>query len=482
MNFTGFMTELHNITTTPTDEGTSGLSSAFGILKQKISAAFREPEPEPWERSAVLRSFSVVVDIPDALSWLSRQALFPRLFWMNREKSEWIAGIGEADRIELTVSGPNDRSFILLEQVMQGKNPHARYIGGFCFNNLQPQNSLWEGFSPSLFILPLITVSGTPSETTLSCSLWLTPGADRDAQYRRLIDAIDSVDPSCLPTDSELPDLIRISYSPDREQWIDNCRQALKTFESGEMEKVILARQTELEFSATVPAIRFLMNYPFPESSTYRFYFEPVEGRAFFSFTPERLYRRDGDRILTEALAGTVTKEAIKADDSAASELLLNSEKDVREHRFVKDTILRELQPVCSDIHMEETVQVLQLSHLAHLYTRCMATLKPEFRNDSTVLRHLHPTPAVGGVPRKESMQLILSLEPFCRGWYAAPVGWLSRDAAEFAVGIRSALASENRVYIYSGAGLVQGSDPDSEWEEVDQKIGEILAITKQAT
>ena len=185
---------------------------------------------------------------------------------------------------------------------------------------------------------------------------------------------------------------------------------------------------------------------------------------------------------LTEALAGTVTKEALKADDHTASELLLNSEKDVREHRFVKDTVYRELQPICSDIDMEETVQVLQLSHLAHLYTRCRAKLKPEFRNDSTVLRQLHPTPAVGGVPREGSMRLILSIEPFCRGWYAAPVGWMSHEAAEFAVGIRSALVSDGKVYLYSGAGLVEGSDPYSEWEEVDQKIGEILAIMKPTT
>jgi len=480
MNFTGFMTELLN--NMPADSRTVTISSALDLLKSFVRKALGEPEIEPWNRKPVLRTFSVAIDMPDVLAWLSRQELYPRLYWMNREKNEWIAGIGEADRIELNGSGPNDRSFLLLEETMRLKHPGARYIGGFCFNNMQPQNELWKGFSPSLFILPLIGIEGNETEATITCSLWLEPGMERDAAYLRLIDTLESVDPSCVPSDVELPELIKIAYSPDREQWIMSCRKALKAFESGEIEKMILARQTELEFSGQVPAIRFLMNYPFPESSTYRFYFEPVRGHAFFSFTPERLYRRDGDNLLTEALAGTVTKEALKADDNTASELLLNSEKDVREHRFVKDTIFRELQPVCDDIDMEETVQVLQLSHLAHLYTRCHARLKPEFINDSTVLRQLHPTPAVGGVPRKESMQLIVTLEPFCRGWYAAPVGWLSRDAAEFAVGIRSALVNEDHVYIYSGAGLVQGSDPDSEWEEVDQKIGEILAITKQTT
>lgn len=467
---------------TPAESGTSTLATAFGTLRSMVDEAMHAAEREAYGQEPVLRSFSIAVEPTDALAWLSRQELFPRLYWMNREKSEWCAGIGAADRIELTGSGPNEQSFLRLENEMKGKPAGARYIGGFCFNNRQPQNALWKGFSPSLFILPLVTVEGSDSETRLTCSLLLNPGDDRDAAYRKLLEALGSVDSSSVPAEDELPGIVDISYSPDRPQWIENCRKALKGFEKGEMEKVILARQTELEFTARVPALRFLMDYPFPESSTYRFYFEPAEGHAFFSFTPERLYRRDGDRLLTEALAGTVTKEAIKADDNTASELLLNSEKDVREHRFVKDTIKRELEPVCSRIDMEESVQVLHLSHLAHLYTRCRATLKAESANDSTVLAQLHPTPAVGGVPREASMSLIASLEPFCRGWYAAPVGWLSRESAEFAVGIRSALVSGSRMYIYSGAGLVQGSDPEAEWEEVDQKIGEILAITKHAT
>ncbi len=480
MNFTGYMTEEHKHIAA--DDSIHPMEKALELLKGQVRSALRSQ----WEGEGGLQgllTFRVPVATPEALGWLSRQKLFPRLYWMNREKSEWVAGIGEADRIELTGSGPNDRSFKLLEQAMQGKDPHARYVGGFRFNNIQQQNELWEGFSPTLFILPQITLEGSRTAAMLTCSLWIGPDTDRDEAVRRLLDALDSVDCSCVPADgAQLPELLGTTYSPDREEWIGCCRKVLDTIQSGEMEKVILARQTGLDFAGPVPAIRFLMDYPFPESSTYRFYFEPFEGHAFVSLTPERLYRRDGERLLTEALAGTVTKEALKADDHTASELLLNSEKDVREHRFVKDTIHRELQPVCSVIDMEETVQVLQLSQLAHLYTRCTAMLKPGSGNDSTVLRQLHPTPAVGGVPREASMQLIASLEPFCRGWYAGPVGWMSRDAAEFAVGIRSALVNGERVFLYSGAGLVRGSDPDSEWEEVDQKIGELLAVTKQAT
>jgi menaquinone-specific isochorismate synthase len=467
----------------PADDSMLMMQKALQLLEESVKAALQQPHPPAGnDGQPVLETFAAPIGTVDATRWLSNQKLFPKLFWMNREKSEWIAGIGEADRIEITENGPNNLSFLLLEEAMKQKNPHARYIGGFCFNNLQKQDRLWTGFSPGLFILPLVSVEHRDGKTSAVCSLWLKPGDSRRKALENLLLTLSSLTSSETMEPSGIPEMTQVSYCPDKPQWVESCERILRKFDESNLDKVILARQTELAFSGKVPAVRFLLDYPFPDNSTYRFYLEPSEGHAFISFTPERLYRRDGDMLETEALAGTVTKGSIEADDHAASELLLNSEKDIREHRFVKDTIYQELQPVCSDIDMQEEVGVLQLNRLAHLYARCRAQLKPEFRNDSTVLRQLHPTPAVGGVPREEAMALILSIEPFCRGWYAAPVGWLSQDAAEFAVGIRSALVNEDRVYLYSGAGLVQGSDPQSEWEEVDQKIGDILAITQQTT
>jgi menaquinone-specific isochorismate synthase len=464
----------------PADDSILMIKKALQLLEESVKAALTQQQPASDNGQPVLETFTVPLGSVDAIRWLSNTKIFPRLFWMNREKSEWIAGVGETDRIEITENGPNDQSFLLLEEAMKQKNLHARYIGGFCFNNLQKQDDLWTGFSPGLFILPLISIEYRESKASMVCSLWIKPDENRRKALEHLLLTLSALSSGDSLEPSGIPEMTKVSYCPDKEQWIRSCETILDTFEDGGLEKVILARQTELLFSGKVPAIRFLIDYPFPENSTYRFYLEPVEGHAFISFTPERLYRRDGEMLQTEALAGTITKETVNADDHMASELLLNSEKDVREHRFVKDTIYRELQPVCSDIEMQEQVDVLQLNRLAHLYTRCRARLLPEFRNDSTVLRQLHPTPAVGGVPREDAMALILKTEPFCRGWYAAPVGWLSHDAAEFAVGIRSALVSEERVYLYSGAGLVQGSDPESEWEEVNQKIGDILAITQQ--
>lgn len=459
--------------TLPIDKAVATLRKAIYSCTESIASL-----------SPGLYTFSQPLVGVDPLRWLIRQNLFPRVFWMNREKNFTLAGIGCADQIVLDAQGSNRDSFQRLVGALAAKGPSARsarYLGGFRFNNQEKQDETWEGFPSFRFVLPLVQLTAEESSVELTAHLLIEKGNDVSRKREELLDALDLLDTRENSEEEQLPEMTGVTCIPDRELWTDCCRQALDLFESGTMDKIMLARRTLLEFSTGFSPMLYLLHYPYPENSTYRFYFEPEKNRAFLSFTPERLYRRDGQVILTEALAGTCMKESIQGDDLRASEILLNSEKDIREHGFVKDTIYRELQPVSSSIEMEEKLRVLQLNRLAHLYTRCTATLKPEYCSDSTVLSLLHPTPAVGGVPKDKAMEHIMHLEPFCRGWYAAPVGWISGDSAEFCVGIRSALVNSGNTNLYSGAGLVRGSDPDLEWEEVEQKIGDIMAITSHS-
>ena len=90
---------------------------------------------------------------------------------------------------------------------------------------------------------------------------------------------------------------------------------------------------------------------------------------------------------------------------------------------------------------------------------------------DLELLPAFHPTPAVSGAPDPAARKLIRQLEPFDRGWYAGPVGWISLKEAEFAVGIRSGLLSGRVLRIFTGAGIVKGSLPEEEWREIEYKL-----------
>ena len=125
-------------------------------------------------------------------------------------------------------------------------------------------------------------------------------------------------------------------------------------------------------------------------------------------------------------------------------------------------------------LHVAET-GIYRLSNIQHLYTPITGHLQ-ESGGVLPVVAALHPTPALGGDPRRRAMQVIRESEPVPRGWYAAPVGWLDRHMdGQFAVAIRSAVAQEQRVWLYAGAGIVAESVPEKEWAETALKFRPML-------
>ena len=113
-------------------------------------------------------------------------------------------------------------------------------------------------------------------------------------------------------------------------------------------------------------------------------------------------------------------------------------------------------------LRYDERPFLAKLNRLQHLKVRFQGHLCDGV-SDADLLAALHPTPAVAGYPREASLRFLREHEPFDRGWYAGPVGWIGADATEFAVAIRSTLIEGNRAHLFSGAGIVAGSDAEQE-------------------
>jgi menaquinone-specific isochorismate synthase len=130
-------------------------------------------------------------------------------------------------------------------------------------------------------------------------------------------------------------------------------------------------------------------------------------------------------------------------------------------------------------VRVSDHVELVKLPHIQHI----LRTIEGDLgggESDLEILRALHPTPAVGGYPADLALNAIKELEPFERGWYAGPVGWVGPDAAEFAVAIRSGLVSGNTLSLYSGAGIVPGSRPEAEWDEIENKTRTFLGVLQE--
>jgi menaquinone-specific isochorismate synthase len=184
--------------------------------------------------------------------------------------------------------------------------------------------------------------------------------------------------------------------------------------------------------------------------------------------------------IHTEAIAGTRPRGNDVASDLKLGDELLQSSKDIAEHDYVVQSLVDSLTRLCATSDEKIGRELLKLTNVQHLITRFEGKLKPDIF-DGDILSELHPTPAVGGHPRGPAMDLIGELEPFERGWYAAPAGWIGAEAAEFAVGIRSGLLRRNQLHLFSGAGIVSDSQPDREWDEIERKIGNFLSVIDQS-
>src|SRR5690606_32703666 len=134
----------------------------------------------------------------------------------------------------------------------------------------------------------------------------------------------------------------------------------------------------------------------------------------------------------------------------------------------------------CTELQVEEEPGVMRLRNCQHLHTRVEGVLKAN-EADAPLIEELHPTAAVGGWPRDKALAWLAEHEPFDRGVYAAPTGWIGFDAAEFAVAIRSGLVRDDELTLYSGAGIVPGSDAAEEWDEIENKLAGFLRILPDA-
>ena len=409
----------------------------------------------------------------DPFRWLSEQDIFPKVYWSGREDRPVVAAVGTADLREAGVSEGAGSLSKLLAALPDSGVSGARYYGGARFDPLGKPDEEWAAFSAYRFVLPRFELHAEDTETTLVCNLVLPRDTD-DAS--KIVQEIEDLSLPEGTSGSLLPTPVLREDSPDLQGWRENVERALGAFSKGCLGKVVLARRVEFSFDGDLDPTLLLESLKAATPDCFHFYAEPEDGTAFLGASPERLFRRDGRLVESEAVAGTRPRGASSADDEGLRDDLLHSAKDRVEHSYVSKDIREALEPLCEELEIEDHVSEMKLARGRHLRSKVRGTLKEDV-TDAGLLDAMHPTPAVGGHPRSEALEEIRVLEPFDRGWYAGPVGWIGADASDFAVGIRSGLVQGQKLALFSGAGIVAGSVPEEEWAEIEQKISDFTGM-----
>ncbi|NQV42945.1 MAG: isochorismate synthase [Candidatus Marinimicrobia bacterium] len=414
----------------------------------------------------------VEVENVAAMQWLACQSIPIKTYWANRNQEFKMAGLGVAHEISGQETPDLAELFKNLRTYLDPKYPELRYYGGFQFNQGSKPSQEWKSFGAYRFIIPQFELHRSDAGTFLVCNfLQNTENCDPPDG---IVKQLEDVQFELTLSDWEERTILHRRDIPDRAEWQSSLDTALEEMQAGKYEKVVLARKATLTFNDPVDPVAYLLRLRRMTEETFNFYFQADEGHAFLGATPERLFKRQGRTVHTEAIAGTRPRGLTTRDDERYARALLNSEKEVREHSIVVDMIKNVLEKYCHSLVIDEEVQITRLSHVQHLCKHFKGELDPE-TTDADLIRALHPTPAMGGYPTNLALEAIEDLEPFNRGWYAAPIGFVGHDHTEFVVAIRSALIERERVSLYSGAGIVLGSDPAEEWQEIEDKISKFL-------
>ncbi|MFM2205533.1 isochorismate synthase MenF [Vulcanococcus sp.] len=296
------------------------------------------------------------------------------------------------------------------------------------------------------------TLGGDVSARSLAEELW-----EQAARLAQL-----PADPNAGQGDAPGPAILE--GSSWQEGYRSVVERGLELVEGGELRKLVLAVRQQLLLAHPLDPLQLLAQLRQRQPGSCRFLWQRAEGPALLGASPERLLTVRQGQLRSDALAGT-------APVGAQATPLLQSDKDRREHELVVEAITAVLQQCGLSPRRPRHPRLARHGQLVHLHTPITAALGEQ--QPLALAAALHPTPAVAGLPRRQAMAALRSLEPFERGFYAAPIGWIDSEGdTELRVAIRSGSLQGRRLELTAGAGLVRGSAVERELAEVALKLG----------
>jgi menaquinone-specific isochorismate synthase len=347
-----------------------------------------------------------------------------------------------------------------------------RFYGGFSTVPMKNEATHWRDFADAEFMLPQLLYRTNTHQASLT--LFISRAGLLDPQCRKTqIDraqALIAMPSEYLQDGSQPPiSLMRRTDNPNRECWNNHVAEACRLLRQGGLEKVVLAREMLLSCSSKPDAVGIMDSLLGRRDGSVCFALRRGSS-TFLGATPERLVTKRGSQIVTEALAGSAA-----TSDPEAMQSLLSGDKDRLEHSLVVREIVARLKGLGADVALPGAPELRQFGPLVHLHTLLTAS-KLAAPHLLILGEHLHPTPAVGGIPVGQALEFIRTHETFDRGRYASPIGWFDRNGdGELAIALRAGLLSGREVRLYAGAGLVTGSQADAEWRETELKFRTFL-------
>ena len=352
------------------------------------------------------------------------------------------------------------------------------FLGGMKFSP-ESEGNLWNDFSDSEWFVPKLLLYKSELKNYVIYNFFVDELTIKEfEEYDSLLNFILSEE--IKDNFNEECSIIETNFGSPEEKlkWMDQVTSALEQIRAGRFHKIVLSRMVETELNCIPRFGKISMELERLYPKCYIFVFKKNKS-TFFGASPEKLAKISGGWVEADALAGSIARGADADEDKQLESELLSSIKNINEQKAVVEFIVNSFTDFSEEIQYEQAPIIRKLPNIQHLWTPIRAKLKAN-KSVLSILKDIHPTPAICGVPWTNALVSIKEMETHSRGLFAGMVGWFNfENEGEFAVAIRSALAKGKNIYAFAGCGIVEGSDPELEFKEAELKLRPILTLFK---
>ncbi|HEY5405861.1 MAG TPA: anthranilate synthase component I family protein [Ginsengibacter sp.] len=262
------------------------------------------------------------------------------------------------------------------------------------------------------------------------------------------------------------------------EEYISMVKKGIASCARGDVFQVVLSRKFQQKFSGDeFNVYRALRNI---NPSPYLFYFDYGDYRLFGS-SPESQLIVQNNIAVVHPIAGTFKRTGDDAVDEGLAEQLSKDKKENAEHVMLVDLARNDLSRLCTEVKVSRFCEVQYFSHVIHLVSEVKGKVA-EGSNPFDLLGVTFPAGTLSGAPKYKAMQLINEFEKAARSYYGGCIGFIGFNGSiNHAIMIRTFLSKENNLIYQAGAGIVAASNPESELQEVTNKLNALTSAIKSA-
>jgi anthranilate synthase component 1 len=251
--------------------------------------------------------------------------------------------------------------------------------------------------------------------------------------------------------------------------YVEMVKKGITSCHRGDVFQIVLSRRFQKSFTGDEFNVYRALRSINP--SPYLFFFDYGDYKLMGSSPESQLIIQNGKAIV-HPIAGTFRRTGNDEKDHLAAQLLLGDKKENAEHVMLVDLARNDLSRVCDEVKVSNYKEIQYYSHVIHLVSKVTGNVK-EGTNPFLLFAKTFPAGTLSGAPKIKAMELISGFEPTHRGFYGGGIGFMGFDGScNHAIMIRTMMSKNNTITYQAGAGVVAASNPQSELQEVNNKLG----------